>query len=47
MKRHGTKQERAKKATSKKELKTTPIFYKLYKANTSSVSQDEEDPEKQ
>ena len=26
------KQERAKKPSAKKEIKTTPIFYRLYKA---------------
>jgi hypothetical protein len=37
------KQERAKKPSAKKEVKTTPIFYRLYKAPVLTLAG--EDPE--
>jgi hypothetical protein len=37
------KQERAKKPSAKKEIKTTPIFYRLYKAPV--LTSAGEDPE--
>jgi hypothetical protein len=38
IKKTGVKQERAKRPTTKKEVKTIPVYYKLYTPTPSSAT---------